>query len=118
MLLLKDQINIEIKKKGKEEVAKQAQKLIDDAEKEAAKIKRDAQAVYNKSIIEADKKAATMIKEGAKNGLFAKVAAEAAAKELKKSARKEGSKILKKANDKADNIVKQARIKAEKMKNE
>ncbi len=115
---LKDQINIEIKKKGKEEVAKQAQKLIDDAEKKAAKIKRDAQAVYNKSIIEADKKAATMIKEGAKNGLFAKVAAEAAAKELKKSARKEGSKILKKANDKADNIVKQARIKAENTKNE
>lgn len=115
---LKDQINIELKKKGKEEVAKQAQKLIDDAEKEAAKIKRDAQAVYNKSIIEADKKAATMIKEGAKKGPFAKVAAEAAAKELKKSARKEGSKILEKANNKADNIVKQARIKAENMKNE
>lgn len=107
-----------VKEKAGDEIAAQAQKIIDDAEKEAAKIKRDARVAADEVLAEGNKQADEMVKKAAKEGYLAKIAAEKAAKEVKKEAKVKADNLVKVADKKADDIVAKARLKAENMKNE
>jgi len=104
-----------IKEKAGEELAAQAQKIIDDAEKEAAKLKEEAQVEADKVLKEANDKADALVKKAAKEGPLAKVAAEKTASSLKKEAKKQADKLVKEAGVKADKLVEDAKIKAEKL---
>ena len=114
----------ELKKKAKEELEKearkelevQAQKVIDDAEKEAAKLKREARVAADKTLAEGNKEADALVKKASKEGMLAKIAAETTAKELKKESKKKADKLVKAADKKADSIVAAARVKADKIR--
>ena len=114
----------ELKKKAKEELEKEAgkelearaQKVIDDAEKESAKLKREARVAADKTLAEGNKEADALVKKASKEGMLAKIAAETTAKELKKEAKKKADKLVKTADKKADGIVAAARVKADKIR--
>ena len=116
----------ELKKKAKEELENEArkelearaQKIIDDAEKESAKLKREARVASDKALAEGNKEADALVKKASKEGMLAKIAAETAAKELKKEAKKKADNLVKAADKKADGIVAAARVKADKIRNE
>ena len=114
----------ELKKKAKEELEKEARKelearakkVIDDAEKEAAKIKREARVAADKVLAEGNKQADALVKKASKEGMLAKIAAETAVKELKKEAKKKADNLIKATDKKADDIIARARVKAAKIR--
>jgi len=113
---LVDQAKEEVKAKAGEELAAQAQKIIDDAEKEAAKIKEDARIAADKLLKEGNENADQLVKKAAKEGPIAKIAAEKTADGVKKEAKKKADTLVKEAGVKADKLVEDARVRAEKLK--
>lgn len=113
---LVDQAKEEVKAKAGEELAAQAQKIIDDAEKEAVKIKEDARIAADKLLKEGNENADQLIKKAAKEGPIAKIAAEKTADGVKKEAKKKADTLVKEAGVKADKLVEDARVRAEKLK--
>ncbi len=109
---LKKKAKEELEKEARKELEAQAQKVIDDAEKEAAKIKREARVAADKALAEGNAQADALVKKAAKEGMLAKIAAEAAADELKKEARKKANNLISVADKKADGIVAKARVRA------
>jgi hypothetical protein len=112
----KQNLKQELKKKAEGEVRKEiedeAQKIIDDAEKESAKLKQEARVQSDEILKKGNEEADALVKKASKEGYLAKIAAETAAKEVKKEAKKKANDLVLAADKKADKIVEDARIKA------
>lgn len=107
-----------VKEKAGEELAVQAQKIVEDAEKEAAKIKKDARVAADKVLTDGNKQADDLVKEASKKGALAKIAAEKSADALKKEAKKKSEDMIRAADNEANDIVAKAKIKAENLNKE
>ena len=134
------QVEEEIKKK-KEEITKQAreqaQKILDDADKQAKKIiqeakkqaeniRKNANDAAQNLRDEADKQAKQIEQEGKKKGFLAEAAAKESAKKIRSEADKQANNltneadkqanmVVNKANKEADNIRKKAQEEADKL---
>jgi len=134
------QVEEEIKKK-KEEITKQAreqaQKILNDADKQAKKviqeakkqaenIRKNANDAAQKLRNEADKQAKQIEQEGKKKGFLAEAAAKETAKKIRSEADKQANNltneadkqanaVVNKANKEADNIRKKAQKEADKL---
>lgn len=109
---LKEKVKQEIEKEGREELKAQADKIVTDAEEEAAQIKKEARVSADKVLKEANQEADALVKEATKEGMLAKIAAEKAADKLKAEAKTKADKIIAEADKKAANIVAEAKVKA------
>ncbi len=108
---IKETAKVEAKKEAKE----QAEKLIADAEKEAALIKAEAAELADKTRKEAEEKAKKIEEEGKKKGGLAAQAAKVSAKEVRKQGEASAQKIIKEADDKSKKIIEKAKMEAEKL---
>ncbi|MDD5508550.1 MAG: AsmA-like C-terminal region-containing protein [Bacteroidales bacterium] len=95
-----------------------AQKLISDAEKQAAGIKSLARQSAQKIRQEADSAAARLATEGKKKGKLGEMAANAAADQLRKEADGKASLLVSEADQRADAILSEARERAAVMRQE
>ncbi|MGE0077526.1 MAG: AsmA-like C-terminal region-containing protein [Bacteroidales bacterium] len=108
---VKQKAKVEAKKKSKEE----ADKLIADAEKEAAKIREDAAVLADKIRKESEAQAQKTIAEGKKNGPIAEKVAKETAKEIRKKGEKSAQKVISEADIKANQIIEKAKSEAVKL---
>lgn len=106
----KETVKETVKAKTKEE----AQKLIADAEKEAARLHDEAVAAGDKLRAEAKVNADKIIAEGNKKGGLAAIAAKKTADELKKDADKAAKKLVKEADAKGQALIDKAKQEAAK----
>jgi vacuolar-type H+-ATPase subunit H len=119
---VKKQVDDEIKKQ-KEELSKQAReeakKILDDAEKQAQKLKNEARKqaenvrksaadAAKKIRNEAEKQAKNVEKEGKEKGFLAEAAAKEAAKQIRKEAEKQAKNLESEADRQAKSIVENA----------
>ncbi|MBC8486409.1 MAG: hypothetical protein H8D45_10260 [Bacteroidetes bacterium] len=134
------QVEEEIKKKQEEitkQAREQAQKILDDADKQAKKviqeakkqaenIRKNANDAAQKLRDEADKQAKQIEQEGKKKGFLAEAAAKESAKKIRSEANKQANNltneadkqantVVNKANKEADNIRKKAQEEADKL---
>jgi AsmA-like C-terminal region len=99
-----------VKKAAEQQVNAQAQKLIGDAEQQANKIRADAQALSDKVKKEGYQQADSLVAKS-KDGL-AKIAATAAADQLRKETDNRAAQIVREADQQATSLVSQARKQA------
>ena len=99
---------------GKEELAKQKQKILDDAQIQADKVKAEAKKAADAIRSEADKQGQALIKEAGSNPIKKKLAEEAA-KKLNREADEKAAKVVAEGDKKADAIMDAARAKADKI---
>ena len=99
---------------GKEELAKQKQKILDDAQIQADKVKAEAKKAADAIRSEADKQGQALIKEAGSNPIKKKLAEEAA-KKLNREADEKAAKVVSEGDKKADAIMDAARAKADKI---
>jgi len=109
---LKEELKKKAVDEAKKELEAEAQKIIDDAEKEAVKLKQEARVQAKKLLEDGNNEADKLVEKAAKEGYLAKVAAETAAKKVKEEAKKKADDLVKAADKKADDIVAKARVKA------
>ena len=93
---------------GKEELEKQRQKLLADAQKEADKIVAEGKKSADLIRAEGDKQAADLIKNAGSNPIKKRLAQESA-KQIKKSAETNAVKVEKEAKKQADAVMEKAR---------
>lgn len=116
-----------ITKEVSEEISVAAQKILDDADKQAKYLMNEA--VKNADLIrekasdavkflnlETDKQAETLLAEGKKNGFIGEMAAKEAVKVLRQESSVKADDILKEANKKADLLIRNAQKSGEKLK--
>ena len=99
-----------------DDAAKQAAYLIGEAKKQAKLIKDNAATAVETLNAETAKQAEALIKEGKKNGMVAEMAAKEAVKTLRTEAANNGVGIINEANKKADGLINEAEKLAEKIK--
>jgi vacuolar-type H+-ATPase subunit H len=105
----------EAKVEAKKQAKEQADKLIADAEKEAAKIREEAAVLADKIRAEAEEQAKKTIAEGKKKGPIAEKVAKEAAKEIRKKGEASAQKVIKEADVKADQVIEKAKAEAAKL---
>jgi hypothetical protein len=113
---LKNEVKEKITKSlddGKADLKKKAQENIVKAESEAEKIKREARVAAKKIIDEADKQAAELEKQA--SNPIAKKAAQATGNKLKSEARTKAQKMVIEADAKADGLMQKAKSEANKI---
>ena len=98
----------------KEEIEKQKQKILNDAQKEADKIIAEVKKAADLLRLEGDKQAAELIKLAGSNPIKKKIA-EHAAKKIQESAEKNAKKLEDEGKKQADGIMKKAREEADKL---
>jgi AsmA-like protein len=117
--IVKEQLGKEIAVQANkiiEDADKQAKYLIQEAKKQANLIKKNAGEAVKLLQSETDKQANALIKEGKKNGFVAEMAAKEAAKQLRKEAASNETKLLSEANKNADKLIKEAEKGADRLK--
>ena len=100
---------------AKEEIEKQKQKILADAQKEADKIVAEAKKAGDAVVAESVKQGNQLIKEAGSNPLKKKVAEESA-KKLKSEAEKKSAQIQAEGKKQADGVMARARTEADKIK--
>ncbi len=95
---------------------KQASYLIKEAKKKSKKIKENASEALDLLNKETEKQAEALIKEGKKNGFVGEMAAKEAVKQLRNETSKNGANLIEEANKNADKIIKEAEKAADKLK--
>ena len=99
---------------GKEELEKQKQKILADAQKQADKVIAEGKKQGDRLRAEAKKQGDDLIKAAGSNPLK-KVAAKKSAEQLNKTADNQAKKVEAEANKQADNIMAKARAEADKI---
>ena len=114
---IKEEIKEEVKEKVQEEVKKtvgdEAQKIMEQAEKEADIIRQQAREAAENVKKEANANADKLVKE-AKNPV-AKKAAEVTAKKMREEGESKANKMVKEADEKANKVIEEAKLKADKL---
>ncbi|MHC1703565.1 MAG: AsmA-like C-terminal region-containing protein [Tenuifilaceae bacterium] len=93
----------------------QADKLIADAEKEAARLNAEAAELADKVRKEAEEKAKKVEEEGIKNGAIAAKVAKKAADKIRKEGETSAQKIINEADDKGKALIEKAKLEAAKL---
>lgn len=106
-----DGAKVEVKKEAKA----QAEKLITDAEKEAAKVREEAAVAADKVRKEAEDQALKTEAEGKKKGPVAERIAKEAAKKIRKEGEAAAQKLISEADVKANQIIEKAKAEAAKL---
>ena len=104
------------REKAEEAIAARVEKLMAEAEKQAAWVREEAAKVAVGIRSEADSTAVKLIKEAETKGALAKMAAERAARGLKEKAGKSALQVEAEADKKATAIIEEARKKAGELK--
>lgn len=99
---------------GKEELARRKQKLLDDAQKQADRVKAEGKSLADQTRKEADKRAQQLIDEAGNNPLK-KRTAEIGADKIRKEGEESAKRIEREAQEKADNIMSKAREQADRL---
>lgn len=105
----------ETKALAREKVREAADKLIREAEKRAQQLKDEAETLAQKTVKEAYAQAEKLRAEGASNGVFAKIAADKAAKVIERKGEQAADKIRSEAASRADELIERAKKEAEKL---
>ncbi|MDT8393283.1 MAG: AsmA-like C-terminal region-containing protein [Bacteroidales bacterium] len=96
----------------------QAAKVIEEAQKQAGQLRETARDAAAKVKKEADDHAQKLIAEGKKNGMLAEVAAKKTADEYKKNAYNQAGNMITEADKKADAIMQKANQQADKIRSD
>lgn len=96
----------------------QAAKVIEEAQKQATQLRETARDAAAKVKKEADDHAQKLIAEGKKNGMLAEVAAKKTADEYKKNAYNQAGNMISEADKKADALMKKANQQADKIRSD
>jgi hypothetical protein len=99
---------------GKEELARRKQKILDDAQKQADRVKAEGKNLADQTRKEANNRAQQLIDEAGSNPLK-KRTAEIAAEKIRNKGEESAKKIENEAQVKADNIMTKAREQADRL---
>ncbi|MCB8965145.1 MAG: AsmA family protein [Bacteroidales bacterium] len=106
-----DEVKAEVRKEAKA----QAEKLIADAEKEAARIREEAAILADKIRKEAEAQALKTEAEGKKKGPIAERLAKETAKKIRQNGETSAQKVISEADIKANQIIEKAKAEAAKL---
>ncbi|MCE5344902.1 MAG: AsmA family protein [Bacteroidales bacterium] len=103
------------KTKAREEAESQAARLVKEAEAKGQKLRDEAAIAAEKIRKEAEVQSQKLIDESASKGTLAKMAAQKSAESIKKAADKKANQIVQEADNQAKKLVDEARVKSDEL---